>query len=409
MAESRKLKKPILATIIVILIGLNVVQFAYFMWLRPVVLQSDSPLQVSDVTGGNQSNYAGKTLTIDGYFVAGPNNHDILTQNAGDFLQNTIIPVTNFLKITGTLPGGLTVNDSGSRVLLKGVIQVDTSNSSITDIVPSTVRVLEKPKWPYYEYVYPIAIHVMIPAPTKYAVLISGGWDSDHAYIRYWNDLAFMYAILTGFYNYSASHIIVLYKDGTPEVSGSMPVNYSCTYANIVSTFTYLKGVMNSRDNLTIYVTNHGMSGALCLWNHDIMLPSDLAFLLNQLSYSQVIIVMEQCFSGCFVQDISGPKRVIMTAASSTESSWAANTAVPFDEFVYQFMMAVRQIDLLGDPVSSDTNHDGKVSMVEAFNYAYQMDSAPEHPQYDDNGDTVSHSGYLPLGGDGYTGASFYL
>nr|MDO8113019.1 C13 family peptidase [Candidatus Sigynarchaeota archaeon] len=410
MAGSKKSKKGLVASIILVLIGLNVVQFVYFTWLRPSgVPQADSPLQVSDITGSGRPNYVGKTLTIDGYYFAGPNNQSTITQNGTDFFQNKILPVTSYLKIIGPIPQGLVVNDSGSRILLKGVIQIDTGNSSITDISPISATIIENTRRPYYEYLYPIIIQLpSFLIPTKYAVLISGGWDSDHAYIRYWNDLKFMYAALTGFYNYSASHIIVIYKDGTPEDAG-MPVNYSCSYSNIQAAFSHLASVMSDRDDLFIYTTNHGGGGALCLWNHDVIVPSQMAGMLNAITYHHMIIVMEQCFSGCFIPNLSGTNRVIMTAANAEESSWSCDTEGPFDEFVFHFMMAVRQISLLGDPVYSDANHDGKVSMVEAFNHACYMDSANEHPQYDDNGDGVGHPYWLPYSTDGYAGANFFL
>jgi hypothetical protein len=52
--------------------------------------------------------------------------------------------------------------------------------------------------------------------------------------------------------------------------------------------------------------------------------------------------------------------------------------------------------------------------MVEAFNFARTMDSwkiSPEieTPQYEDNGDGISHSGIIPTGGDGPEGAIAYL
>lgn len=67
-------------------------------------------------------------------------------------------------------------------------------------------------------------------------------------------------------------------------------------------------------------------------------------------------------------------------------------------------MDAMRGMTLIADPVFADYNSDGKVSMVEAFNYAQSMDSCAEIPQFDDNGDGVSHSGWMTVGGDGYPG-----
>jgi hypothetical protein len=57
-----------------------------------------------------------------------------------------------------------------------------------------------------------------------------------------------------------------------------------------------------------------------------------------------------------------------------------------------------------GAAVNADANGDGRVSFVEAFNYAQAHDQAPEHPQCDDNGDHASNEGQMPSGGDGSRG-----
>ncbi len=51
----------------------------------------------------------------------------------------------------------------------------------------------------------------------------------------------------------------------------------------------------------------------------------------------------------------------------------------------------------------------GYVSMLEAFNYAAGNDFFDEIPQYDDNGDGLSHTNPVPAGGDGTLGCNTYL
>jgi hypothetical protein len=391
-----------LAALVIVLLILNVGQFVYFEVLRgPTVSAEDSPLQVTDITGDNRSNYLGKIVTLDGYFAGVAPEVSLLVSSIDDFGQNKLIPTTSFVTIGGSF-SGLTMNDTGSRVLLKGVVGIDDSNSSITRITYISHRVLEKSVRNYAQY--DAAISLTLPAifyQHKYAVLISGGYDVDHAYLRYWVDLKFMYAILVNVYGYDPSNIFVIYKDGIGEDS-YMPVNYSATYNHLNTAFSSLASKMTSRDQLFIYTTNHGSPSALCLW-YDQITPSQFASMLSGISYDKMIIVMEQCYSGQFIAPLSGPNRVIMTAASSTESSYACPTEGPWDEFVYQFMVAVYQFAFHNPPIPvvSDFNHDGKVSMVEAFTYAWIHDIANEHPQYDDNGDGISHSSVLPSGGDG--------
>ena len=59
--------------------------------------------------------------------------------------------------------------------------------------------------------------------------------------------------------------------------------------------------------------------------------------------------------------------------------------------------------------MNADSNSDGKISMVEAFNYALMKDSADENPQYEDNGDGVSRNVPIPFGGDGTFGETAFL
>ncbi len=395
--------------LIIILLIVIIGQFVYFMYLHPTIPAEDSPFQIADVTGGNRTNYVGKTVTLDGYFAFLPTGQAFLTQGMEDFRINGILPETSYVKVIGTLPAGTNSSLTGSRVLLKGVIQIDDTNSGVTDLQFISLKVVGTPVNSQKDYVLPI--EYALPSffrTNKYAVLISGGFDADHAYLRYWNDLKFMMAILEGFYNYSRSNIFVLYKDGTPEDAG-MTVNYSCSYTNLQTVFATLQGKMSDVDDLFIYTSNHGNPDGLCLWDKVTMFPSDFAPLLSGLLYHQLVLVMGQCYSGHFIPTISAARRVIMTAASADQYSWGCDTEGPWDEFLYHFMDAVRKVTLIGDPVYSDYNNDGKVSMAEAFQYAWYADSTSENPQYDDNGDGIPTSQPLPNNGDGVFGAGAFL
>jgi hypothetical protein len=123
-----------------------------------------------------------------------------------------------------------------------------------------------------------------------------------------------------------------------------------------------------------------------------------------------MIIVMEQCFSGGFIHELSGLNRVLLTDASEEESSWAEDTLFDangdpcFDEFVYHLMRVVN-----GEDMTADANSDHRISMVEAFNYASTKDNRPETPRYDDNGEGVGNTVTIPKGGDGVLGANIDL
>ena len=226
---------------------------------------------------------------------------------------------------------------------------------------------------------------------SKYAVLISGGINPVKAFPRYWNDLKYMYSILINRYGYNPGNIYVIYKDGFAE-DIQMPVNYSASLADLQTVFSSLATRMLADDTLFIFTTNHGSPTGLCMYNAPDVTPSQFSTMLNGLGSNKIIVVMEQCFSGNFIPQISGTNRVIMTACSANEVSHGCDTEGPYDEFVYHFMSAVNFQTPTGTAVDADTNDDGSVSMVEAFNYASGHDSwTGEHPYYDDDGNGVGH------------------
>ena len=66
-------------------------------------------------------------------------------------------------------------------------------------------------------------------------------------------------------------------------------------------------------------------------------------------------------------------------------------------------------MDVDGQAVDADADDDGKVSIVEAFNYARSMNSRPETPWYEDSGDGIPRSGAMPAQGEGGLGSDTWL
>lgn len=101
-------------------------------------------------------------------------------------------------------------------------------------------------------------------------------------------------------------------------------------------------------------------------------------------------VMMEQCFSGGFIADLTIPIREITsiaTAASEDQVSWSMGGWPIFDEFLYYFISALNGADPWGfpyppAPLPVDSNANGIVEWNEAFDYANFMDRAAENPQY---------------------------
>jgi hypothetical protein len=293
--------------------------------------------------------------------------------------------------------------------------------------------------------------------PHRWAILFSGGINKKSNYSRYWNDLKFMYTTLVKEYGFTNQTIAVLYADGNA-VDTSMPVHYSGTAANLQKVFSLLRQNATSDDLIFFFTTNHGggfykaepwpdlyggqadanndegsenlkestygrdfngdgdtfdtvsWDEVLCGWGPSI-LDDTLTTMMQGLSFDRMVVVLEQCFSAGLISDIArvGGNIVVMAAAGSYEASWAMAPLYNYDEFSYHFTCAINGATPSGTSVNADTNGDGRISMVEAFNYARSKDKASETPWYEDSGDGIPHSGKMPSGGDGTLGSTTFL
>lgn len=112
------------------------------------------------------------------------------------------------------------------------------------------------------------------------------------------------------------------------------------------------------------------------------MAPTDFAPLLARLRSKRVVFVNTASASGPFVEALSGPGRVIVAATRTGDEKYLTLFGGPFvDAFTTE---------------GADGDRDGKVSILEAFDYAkaavtasYQREGllATEHALLDDNGD----------------------
>lgn len=263
---------------------------------------------------------------------------------------------------------------------------------------------------------------------TNWAILISGGVSLGYNHARYWNDLGEMNKILIE-YGYNPTDIFVLYADGSRPTAANcsdwlnIDGNYSidiidgsATRANLQAVCNHISTNGDPDDTLFVFSTDHGGSDAagimLNLWGESIY-ANDFAgptYLGAITQYRWRAFEMEQCFSGGFIGPLSGPRTVIATACASTELSYAMWPPPPYyDEFCYYFNAALRGKEPNNVVVNADYDGDGRVSFMEAFNYAESHDTAPETPQYDDNADGISNSGQMPLIGDGCLGSMVFL
>jgi hypothetical protein len=251
-------------------------------------------------------------------------------------------------------------------------------------------------------------------AGTRHALLISGGWDSQNNHPRYLRDLKHYYVTLLG-YGYGVNDITVLYANG-----GNIDLN--CDWINDIDGDAKKTTIINTIGNLTsgldhlsVFVTDHGTTDSLppfgaqsgnsyiiCwddgdnnpeLFGDDGLSDFELAVVIAARSPHCVTYILEQCFSGGFIDNlpITADTVVVSTACRGDEYSKAMSDLL-FDEFTYHYTNALRKarpfnasdtgICRDGTAVNADANGNGKVSLKEAHTYAKANDSRAETPQY---------------------------
>lgn len=259
----------------------------------------------------------------------------------------------------------------------------------------------------------PIEMNVVKCTNRQYAVLINGGYDQYNNHIRYWGDLAYIYTTLIQDYGYSDGKIYVLNSDGTSTAidrsngtsspldldnDGDNDIDYSATKANVTLVFNLLKAKLTSDDSLFVFATNHGgkesyQKACIWLWNGQKILDSELKALADPINCQKMTFVLETCYGGGFVDDLSSISNVMVATACAWDDTSVAGTTYPYyDQFVYYWTAAARGFYPSGSTpwakdgvANADADSDGLVTMKEAFDFAYTNKNPSDVPQYSEN------------------------
>ncbi|MGQ9777953.1 MAG: C13 family peptidase [Thermodesulfobacteriota bacterium] len=368
-------------------------------------------LSIQKVRGPQMMTFFNKQITIEGFYYDG--SIPMVIDDIKRVYVDTPLPPDSYVPIVGPKPAGL---KSGDKISLTGMLLKPTPQDhpsvqrepvilrierleQLKILKPSSISFRPFPEFRPYQ--------PPVDLPDRYAVLIAGGWNPANNHIRYWNDLKTMYNILRS-NGYAAQRIYVIYADGVPRDS-SMPVHYSATPASIATVFNTLSRSMSDNDTLYIMLNDHGSPNALCLWYVN-MSNTDFGNEVNKVSrYSQMVIQMKQCHSGSFIPPLTGARRTVMSSCASNQLSYG-HPSNQFGEFTYWYFSALtgRKPDGSGN-VNADSNNNGKISILEAYNFARSHDQAPETPHFEDDGAAPARTGQVPSGTDGNRSASIYL
>ena len=240
-----------------------------------------------------------------------------------------------------------------------------------------------------------------------YAVIVNGGRNKLTNHERYWNDCAFLYRTLRHTYHIPQRNVTVLMSDGGAKEDdmiradgwgfrssptdldgdGQPDVDNPAKREILVSVLYDLSKKLTTDDHLFLFIVDHGGStdhqsdSFIWLWNDEKMEDYALALLLRLFNVASMNILMGQCYSGGFMEELAREGRVMSTSCCGNEQSWASPNH-KYDEFVYHWICAINGADETGHPINADADNNGDVSMAEAFEYARSHDRANETPQY---------------------------
>jgi hypothetical protein len=174
-------------------------------------------------------------------------------------------------------------------------------------------------------------------------------------------------------------------KLGVDKANVTLLTDDAATRAALTAAVEALAARAGAEDTVIIVLFGHGTFAAnLAKFNlkGPDMAPQDFAPLLARLKSKRIVFVNTASASGPFIEGLSGPGRVIVAATRTGDEKYATLFGGPFvDAFSTE---------------AADADRDGKVSILEAFDYAKKAVAASyvregllptEHALLDDNGD----------------------
>ncbi len=231
-------------------------------------------------------------------------------------------------------------------------------------------------------------------------------WTSQISNRRHVEDIEFAYRILRHRFGFPAANIYVLCYDGTigsTDYSGAdmatwvgdntayqMQVTASATKANLQTTIDQISARMDENSLLFVHTNNHGSTTGLCVDNSSVLTPAEWSTMLDGMDpFGTLVVTMEQCYSGAFLQptlDHSSASRTSFASAVPATKPSAGDAH--FDQWARTWFEAVNAATAYGASLGHqpDANSDGRVSVREAFNYsdAYEYANSYDDPQYGD-------------------------
>jgi len=238
----------------------------------------------------------------------------------------------------------------------------------------------------------------------RWAIVISGVSGDPALQTEYLREARDLRAALDTGLHFRKDQIFVLFDDVSKEPE---LIQYQSTRENLARVCRDIARRASQDDFLFVFIMGHGSydgtSYKLNLVGPD-PTAQELAAVLYSIPARNVLVVNTTTCSGASLQSLSGKGRVVIT---STRSGGEKNLTHMSEFFV----------EAITDN-KADTDKNGRVSVLEAFNYAgrkveeyYSSEDnmQTEHALLDDNGDGQGHLIPGPDNGDGLLARTTYL
>ena len=241
-----------------------------------------------------------------------------------------------------------------------------------------------------------------------HAILYSGASMNRHL-----NDLEFLYRTLVNYYRVPPSNITVLNYDGTLTYNdgdwsphqgsiGNWPGNNTAyqiqiddagTRDNLVAAIEAVASKLGPDDNLLLHTNNHGNTvngvSTIISYSGDDTTPDDLSAAIKTLpEFKCFMVMMEQCYSGGFIQSIIDASPAKCTSvATAADANHTSAGGPDYDPFALDWIEAVAGTTPDGTALSPPAAV-GPPTAGQAFNYALTTDTGVgDTPQFQASGD----------------------
>lgn len=207
----------------------------------------------------------------------------------------------------------------------------------------------------------------------KCAMLLSGGINKDNNYIRYKNDLEWVYKILVEDCGYCKDAIDVYFANGAAILyDGKKVFTVVANKENVVAYLKAASETLGSSDELVIIVSNHGGSekhGFINLWGVERLELDVFAQWLNKIK-ARKTVVLGECYAGNILR-YNIKNGCILTANQEGFPSYANPPAYEYDEFILHFFSYIH-----GEyPDGTKLKENGCNDVRKAYEYAVNNDA----------------------------------